>query len=267
MTRLKVKTNETLINGAYRHVGIVLAAPGRANSLEPVILGQLSDALDLARDRKAVFVTLRAEGRNFSTGGDVSSFLAASKAGDAERFSDQVVGLLQSIIHRMLALPAIIVTGAQGAITGGSAGLIFASDLVVLADNAFLQPYFSRVGFSPDGGWSALLPERLGAGRALQIQLTNARIKADEARRLGLAEQVTSEQTLNRSLDSLLAGLAEDHDPPAMLAAKRLIWNEARLGQIRTGLEAELTSFKQHIATPATRRGMQRFLDQLSEAV
>lgn len=267
MTRLKVRTDETVIKGAFRHIGIVLTASERANSLEPDILRQLSEALDLAKDREAVFVTLRAEGRNFSTGGDVSAFLAASQASEAEHYSERVVGLLQSIIHRMLSLPAIILTGAQGAITGGSAGLIFASDLVVLADSAFLQPYFSRVGFSPDGGWSALLPERVGAGRALQMQLTNERIEAEEARRLGLAIQVTPALTLNRSLDSLLASLAEDHDPPAMLAAKRLVWSESRLARIQTGLEAELASFKRYIATPATRQGMQRFLDQLSEAV
>jgi len=267
VTRRKVMVDETDPRAGYRHVGITLAAPERSNSLEPEILSQLTDALDLARDRKAEFVTLRAEGRNFSTGGDVAAFLAAAQAGDATRYSDRVVGLLQQIIRTMLTLPAIVVTGAQGAITGGSAGLVFASDLVVLADNAFLQPYFSQVGYSPDGGWSALLPERIGAGRALQIQLTNERIDAETARHLGLACQVAPADTLDRTLVALMARLETDHQPPAMIAAKRLVWNEARLARVQTGLEAELASFKRHIATAETRAGMQRFLDQLSEAV
>lgn len=267
MKRLKVKVVEADLGGGHRHVGITLAAPDRSNSLEPEILSQLADALVLARDRKAEFVTLRAEGRNFSTGGDVSAFLAAAQADNAERYSDRVVGLLQQIIRTMLTLPAIVLTGAQGAITGGSAGLLFASDLVVLADNAFVQPYFSQVGYSPDGGWSALLPERIGAGRALQMQLTNDRMDAEAARRLGLACQVAPADALDGALDALLAGLEKDHQPSAMIAAKKLIWNETRLARVESGLGAELASFKRHIATPETRTGMQRFLDQLSEAV
>lgn len=267
MRRLKVKVDEAKLGGGHQHVGITLAAPERSNSLEPEILSQLADALDLARDRKADFVTLRAEGRNFSTGGDVSAFLAAARAGDATCYSDRVVGHLQRIIHTMLTLPAIVLTGAQGAITGGSAGLVFASDLVVLADNAFVQPYFSLVGYSPDGGWSALLPERIGAGRALQLQLTNDRIDAKAAQRLGLACQVAPADALDRTLDALMDKLDKNHQPPAMIAAKQLVWNETRLARVQSGLEAELTSFKRHIATPETRAGMQRFLDQLSEAV
>lgn len=267
MTRTKVKVDEMSLPSGHMHIGITLAAPQRSNSLEPEILSQLTDALDFAKDRKAAFVTLQAEGRNFSTGGDVSALYQASHAGQAEAYGDQVVGRLQQIIRRMLTLPAIVLTGAQGSITGGSAGLIFASDIVVLSADAFLQPYFSQVGFSPDGGWSALLPERIGAGRALQVQLTNERITAEEACHLGLAQQMTPADAVAPTLYTLTADLAHDHDPAAMLAAKRLIWNETRLARIQAGLEAELASFKRHIATPAARAGMQRFLDQLSEAV
>lgn len=267
MSRSKVKVDETSLTSGHSHVGISLTSAERSNSLEPEILSQLADALDLAGERNAPFVSLRAEGRNFSTGGDVSTFFEASQAGSAEAYSDNVVGLLQQVIRRMLALPAIVLTGARGAITGGSAGLLFASDLVVLADDAFLQPYFSQVGFSPDGGWSALLPEHIGAGRALQIQLTNERLSAVEAHRLGLAQQIAPSDDVEQSLDELVVSLARDHDPAAMVAAKRLIWNEARLKRVHCGLEAELLSFKKHIATPATHAGMRRFLDQLSEAV
>jgi len=46
------------------------------------------------------------------------------------------------------------------------------------------------VGFSPDGGWTALLPELIGAARALAIQISNQRIGAQEAVALGLAQSV-----------------------------------------------------------------------------
>ncbi len=266
MSPQKVRVSEAPLPGGHVHLGITLAAPERSNSLEPVILSELADALDLARERQAAFVTLRAEGRHFSTGGDVALFYDASRSGNAESYSDEVVGLLQQVVRRLLTLPAIVLTGAQGAITGGSAGLLFASDLVVLADDAFLQPYFSTVGFSPDGGWTALLPERVGAGRALQIQLANERIDAHEAHRMGLAHRLVPAEALDETLESMAATLARDHDPPAMLAAKRLVWDAARLARVDARLDAELASFKRHIGTPGTRAGMRRFLDRLSEA-
>jgi len=246
---------------------LTLAAPARCNSLEPSILLELARGLDRARDEGAAVVTLRAEGRHFSTGGDVSAFLAACEAGNGDAYADQVVGLLQGIVRRLLSMPAIVLTAAQGAVTGGSAGLIFASDLVILAEDAFLQPYFTAVGFSPDGGWSALLPERIGAGRALQIQLTNERVDAAAACALGLARQTVPTAHLDTALDALTERIARDHDIDAMLDAKMLVWDDARLARIDTRLEAELRSFKRRIATAASLKGMRAFLDQRAEAV
>jgi len=33
--------------------------------------------------------------------------------------------------------------------TGGGAGFLFAADLAVLAPDAFVQPYYTRMGFAP----------------------------------------------------------------------------------------------------------------------
>jgi 2-(1,2-epoxy-1,2-dihydrophenyl)acetyl-CoA isomerase len=261
-----IQTSEAPLPSGHSHVGITLAAPQRSNSLEPDILLELAAALDDARDIEAAFITIRAEGRHFSSGGDVAAFYRASQTGQAEAYSDLVVGLLQQVLRRLLTLPAIVLTAAQGAVSGGSAGLLFASDLVVLADDAFVQPYFSRVGFSPDGGWSALLPERIGAGRALQIQLTNERIDAHKARDLGLAHEVVSADRLSETLNALTADLAREHDPAAMAAAKQLVWDAERLALLDSRLDAELKSFKRQIVKPATSDGMRTFLDQLSKA-
>ncbi len=245
-------------------VTLTLSAPARCNSLEPGILSELAAALDRARQAGALFVILRAEGRHFSTGGDVAAFDAAVRAGRGEAYSDEVVGLLQGVIRRLLTLPAIVITAAQGAITGGSAGLVFASDLAILSEDAFLQPYFAAVGFSADGGWSALLPERIGAGHALQIQLANERIAAARALDLGLAHRVVAAGELTEASEELVDRLAQDHVPSGMLAAKRLVWDEARLAAVDARLAAELVSFKRQIAAPETAAAMGRFLDQLA---
>ncbi len=254
---------ETLLASGDRHAALTLAAPTRCNSLEPSILEALGAAIDRARTAGAVFLTIEAEGRHFSTGGDVAAFAAEVEAGNLTEYSDCVVGALQDIIRRLLTMPAIVVTAAQGAITGGSAGLVFASDIVLLAEDAFIQPYFTHVGFSPDGGWSALLPERVGAGRALQIQLTNERIAAIDALSLGLAQRVVPSADLQGSLRALIDALSDNHVAGSMLAAKRLVWDDARLASVEARLGAELASFKRQITAPETALGMSRFLRDL----
>ena len=87
----------------------------------------------------------------------------------------------------------------------------------------------------------------------------NRRIKAKEAKRLGLVQAVVDEP----DLDDVIAGWeAEISDKSAatILSTRRLIWDEARVGRIEAGLAAEKREFLRLIGKPETRAGMQRFL-------
>lgn len=259
MTSAKVVMEEETLHGA-RLSRIRFAAPDRCNALEPAILTQLRDALHTCRSACSDFVALTAEGRHFSTGGDVAAFQAST---DRAGYADAVVGLLQGIVREMLTLPAIIVTGAQGATTGGSAGLLFASDFVVLTEDAFIQPYYAQVGFAPDGGWAALLPERIGPGRALRMQLENSRLSAAQALELGLAARKVPGYDLDAAVDRILTSLAENHSVAAMKAAKRLVWDERRIAAVAERLDAEHAAFRDLIVREDTADGMERFLNAL----
>ncbi|SFP97885.1 enoyl-CoA hydratase/isomerase family protein [Tranquillimonas alkanivorans] len=238
-----------------------LRAP-RSNALEP---GLLSDLRAAVRDAEVVAPTillLTAQGRNFSTGGDVAAFRDAAHAGRATEHADAVVPVLQDIVLRLVSLPSLVVTASRGAITGGSAGLLFASDLAVVAPDCFMQPYYARVGFAPDGGWTALLPDRVGAARALAWQVANSRLTAQDLHAHGLAHEI-AEEPENHAL-ALCARLAA-HDAAAMIAAKQLIWDAARRAALKARLDAEARAFRERIARPETLAGMERFLGGLAK--
>ena len=74
-------------------------AGGRANSLEPELLGDLVSALDRAEEQDAK-VILICGGRNFSSGGDVRGFHAATLDGSGQDYARAVVPLLQTIVAR-----------------------------------------------------------------------------------------------------------------------------------------------------------------------
>lgn len=238
---------------------ITLAGP-RSNALEPEILTSLCAALDAA----AASGTQRAlltGGRNFSTGGDVALFFKAAINGNAETYADSVVPLLQDCVLRMLEMPVIFAVAARKAITGGSAGLLFASDIAVLAPDAFVQPYYTTVGFAPDGGWTAVLPERIGAGAAARWLANDDKVTASALKGLALANAVDPEP--EAAAFQMLCRL----DVEAALAAKALIWDFERLAGVRRRLAAETAAFRDMIGRDSTRSKMARFLGLEAEGV
>jgi len=251
MSGLVSCSQEVLPNGepCFR---IAMNAP-RANALEPGLLTELHrafDALEQSGARKALITG----GRNFSTGGDVGRFFEAAQQGRAESYTEVVVPALQDLIIRMIGMPVVIAAAVRGAATGGSAGIVFASDLVAAAPDAFVQPYYGVMGFAPDGGWAALLPELIGAGPAQSWLLANHRHEAAELQRLGLVQAIDADPEA-RAL-ALLQGV----ETGTALETKQMIWNGARLAAVRAGLDAETAAFRKLIGRQETLSRMTEFL-------
>jgi len=233
-------------------VQIRMHAP-RANALEPSFLDSLHrafDELDETGSRRALLVG----GRNFSTGGDVGRFHEAAQSGDAQSYAQLVVPPLQALVMRMLEMPVVFAACIRGATTGGSAGLVFASDLVVAAPDAFLQPYYSVMGYAPDGGWTALLPELVGAGLARSWVMANRRNEAVELERIGLVDAIDAEP--EQRACAMLAEL----DTGTALATKAVIWNSDRRAAVEAQLDAEAAAFQSLIGRPETLERMRTFL-------
>lgn len=231
---------------------ITLHAP-RANSLVPAFLEDLHRALDQLESSGAPKALITG-GRNFSSGGDVGGFFAAATEGRAEPYARAVVPRLQDLVMRMIESPVIFASALRGAATGGSAGIVFASDLVAAAPCAFVQPYYGIMGYAPDGGWCALLPELIGTGPARGWLQANTRHQAEDLLRLGLVQAVDNDpETRARALlDAVETGTAR--------AIKVLLWTKARKAAVRAGLDAETDAFVDLIARPETLSRMTAFL-------
>lgn len=237
---------------------LTLNRPDRHNALVPELMDALVEAIaGLAKEPPSVLV-LRGAGRSFSTGGDVAAF-AALPRGARRHYAAGLVGCLNAAILALLDLPCPVIARLHGPVTGGSCGLIFASDLVAMGPRAFLQPYYVDVGFSPDGGWTALLPERIGSARAGAVQLLNRRIGPEEALELGLAQAVSDEGGIDTVIETWTATLAGKVGP-SLAATRALLMSPERRRSIAESLERERQSFLDLIETDETEAGMARFL-------
>lgn len=239
-----------------------LNRPERHNSLVPEMLEEILEALSLLRvNPEPRVLLLSAPGRCFSTGGDLAAFLAHWDAIDA--YARRIVGALNQVVLGLRELDIPVVVAAQGWTTGGSMGLILAADIVLLSEDARFAPYYCEVGFAPDGGWSCILPARIGPARAAEAQYRNRVISAAEALEWGLANRVVATAALVDTAEDTVAAIAAKQ-PSTLRATKRLLRGD--LSAWRAGLDAELEAFVENVQQPGVHERVQAFVAALHGA-
>ena len=233
---------------------IRLNRPARHNALVPGLLRDLRDALADERSRDANAVILAAEGRSFSTGGDLLGFW--KHRDDIAAYAQTLVGLLNEVVRAIYTHPAPVAAAVHGQVTGGSLGLLLAADRVFMTGEVSITPWYSEVGFSPDGGWTALLPDIIGRQRASHWLATNASVSAEECLSMGIAHELVADDVVEAALDwsRLITGksVASIRSTRALLSA-----NAEDIG---ARLEAERTAFVQQVQTREAINGIARFL-------
>ncbi len=238
---------------------LTLNRPERHNSLIPELLNELLASLSsVAADASIRVVLLKANGRSFSTGGDVQEFMRhAGTPARLERYARELVGLLNETILALMRFPVPVIACVHGIVTGGSLGLVLASDIALLTPEASFTPFYATVGFSPDGGWGALLPRIIGTKRAAEILFADTTLTAMDALALGLANRIVHREELESEALALATAIAQNHDG-VVASAKRLL--HRHIHDVATALEDERSRFVEQILTDEARSGMEQFL-------
>ncbi|MBI3523025.1 MAG: enoyl-CoA hydratase/isomerase family protein [Betaproteobacteria bacterium] len=235
---------------------LTLNRSARHNSLVPELLQSLLAALDAcAQDDSIRVLVLSHAGPSFSTGGDVHAFHQQGEK--IAEYAAELVGLLNQAIVRMASFNKPIIAAVDGAVTGGALGLVLACDIVLVSPRASFTPYYVDVGFSPDGGWTAMLPTLIGLARARSVQLLNSRISVEQALAWGMAAKLVPSDQMPDEATATAQVVARKVIGSVCNTRSLLRFDPARLAD---ALERERTLFVQQIVTEEAREGMQRFL-------
>lgn len=233
---------------------IVIDRPCRHNSLVPQLLTQLSESFRRVGRRSDVrVIVLKAVGKSFSIGGDLGAFCDHEQ--EIELFAEQLVGALNQAILSIDDCDVPVVVAVDGRVTGGALGLVLACDIVVVTERATFTPYYVDVGFSPDGGWTAILPDMIGRGRATAVQLLNDSISARQAVEWGIAYKLASSVQLDHAIAEITFRLVRKK-PGSMKSTKRLMRNTG----LRKGLDHERRMFVQKIGGREALDGLKEFV-------
>ena len=237
-------------------ITLTLNRPERHNSLVPELLEALIEKLDIiAASAKSLPVILTANGRSFSTGGDILGFYQNRE--DLVNYSTKLVGLLNATMLRMLKLPVPIIAAVHGIVTGGSLGLILAADILLLTPAASFTPYYGILGFSPDGGWTAILPAIIGLKRTSEVLMYNRTIHAEDALNWGLCTRIVPEDIIQLEARKIAQEISRQNIGSTR-ACKALL--NAPLEEIESKLQKEQDLFITQIQTEEAMQGITSFL-------
>ena len=144
-------------------------------------------------------VLLAADGRTFPAGADISEF------GDAPQKPS-----LPDLCDRVEACPKPVIAALHGTVLGGGLELAMAAHYRVAEETTLLGLPEVKLGILPGAGGTQRTPRLVGIKVALDMMLSGLPMKAVDAERLGLIDEISPLRTLR--LDA--AALAADVDAP-----------------------------------------------------
>jgi enoyl-CoA hydratase len=217
---------------------ITLNRPEKLNAISAELQQQLTDAFIRAdANAETSVVLLRAEGRSFCAGYDISAKEPRKDdwRSDATKAHEHLrVQLDFEIVPWTLRKP--VIASVQGHVMGGGCELVMLCDLTIAADNAtFGEP---EVRFSSVGP-AIVMPMIIGYKKARELLYFGDTIDAKTALELGMVNRVVPLAEL-REASLRYAKRLSMISPEALYATKRAINRGADAAGFRTALYAGL---------------------------
>lgn len=225
-----------------------------ANTLSTQVMDALEHVVDeLAAQDDVKTVVITGAGSFFIAGADIREISSIQSAAQGEAVTRKG----QSILHKIESLSKPVIAAINGTCLGGGLELAMACHLRVASERArFGQPEIN-LGIIPGFGGTQRLPRLVGKAKAIEMILTGDMINAQEARTLGLVNQVVPDGEVVRQAQGLAKKIASKGQ-----VAVRLALQSIELGAcepITDGLALESRHFGQVCETLDMREGIQAF--------
>ncbi|WP_020395161.1 enoyl-CoA hydratase-related protein [Thiolinea disciformis] len=238
---------------------VTMSRPAVFNAFDEIMVGELDQAFAaLAADASVRVIVLAGEGKHFSAGADLQWMQRASSASqewnlqDARRFA--------AMYARIETCPKPTVARVQGAVMGGGVGLTCACDMAIASENAAFSVSEAKFGILP-AVIGPYLINALGKRQAKRLALSTTRIKADEALRIGLVQQVVGLDQLDAAVDEAVSELLVG-GPQAQHEIKQL-YAQLEPGSFSADtIELTAQTISRVRGTEEAREGFAAFLDK-----
>jgi enoyl-CoA hydratase/carnithine racemase len=233
-------------------VAVITLANGKVNALSQELLAEIRRVVDeLDADRPGSVVVTGGD-RLLAAGADISQFGGPDEAA-------VIAAGFHSTLDALASLPRFVIAAVSGYALGGGCELALACDYRIASEKAvFGQPEI-LLGIVPGGGGTQRLPRTVGASRAKEMCITGRQVRAEEALRIGLVDEVVPHEELHDRALALAAEVAKGA-VAAQAIVKRLI-DDGLSTSLAAGLRLEREGFVEVFRTEDSQIGVASFLE------
>lgn len=230
--------------------------PKVLNALNSEVLKELDVAIDEMKNDKDIYVLIiTGVGKAFVAGADISE-MRDMNAEEGRLFAE----LGSKVFRKIELMEKPVIAAVNGFALGGGCEISMCCDIRIASEKAkFAQPEVG-LGIIPGFAGTQRLSRLVGTAKAKELIFTGNMIKADEAYRIGLLNNVTEVDKLMDEAMKMATKIASN----AQLAVRysKTAINRGIETDFETGNEIEKTLFGISFATNDQVEGMTAFLEK-----
>ena len=238
-------------------IGIItINRPKALNALNSTVLEELDKTLDAVDLQTVRCLILTGAGeKSFVAGADIGEMSTLTKA-EGEAFGKKG----NDVFRKLEIFPIPVIAAVNGFALGGGCEISMSCDIRICSENAvFGQPEVG-LGITPGFGGTQRLARIVGTGKAKEMIYGARNIKAEEAYRIGLVNNVYPLEELMPAAKKLAATIARNA-PIAVRNCKRAI-NEGLQVDMDQAVVIEEKLFGNCFETYDQKEGMAAFLEK-----
>jgi enoyl-CoA hydratase len=235
---------------------IIINRPKVLNALNIETIKEIINGIEeLENDKKIKVAVITGKGKAFIAGADISQMKNMTSL-EAKEFAEIGHNMLFKIENSRLPFIAAI----NGYALGGGCETLMACDICIASKNSKIGQPEINLGIHPGFGGTQRLPRLIGKMKAKELLLTGKNIDAEEAKRIGLINDVVEEEKLMEITYKIAENISKK-SPVQTQFIKSLV-NKGSDIDINTACSLEISHFSASFSTEDQREGMAAFLDK-----
>jgi 2-(1,2-epoxy-1,2-dihydrophenyl)acetyl-CoA isomerase len=187
---------------------ITFNRPDRKNAINAKMFQEIKEALDLiSEDREIRAAIITGAGDVFSSGGDFSMDFNQADAPESQEAAADVSQ--KNLVLKLVTTLKPIIAAVNGLALGAALNIALNCDLVYAAESAELGTFFMKRALPPEMSSSYLLPRLVGIHKAKELIFFGDKIPAQEAKSIGLINDVFPDEVFMEKVKELASRLAK----------------------------------------------------------
>jgi methylglutaconyl-CoA hydratase len=237
---------------------VTLNRPEKRNALSDEMIQGLKEALKAADGQSSIrSVVLTGAGAAFCSGADLSALKKIADASVSDNLDDARSLMELFLLIRQVRVP--VIAAVRGRALAGGCGLASACDIVLAESSATFGYPEVKIGFVP-AMVMAILRRNVSEKRAFELLTRGAVIGADEARTIGLVNQVFATKEFDLQVAGYLRGF-ESLSKSAVALTKNLLYQTdgiALVEALESGVDVNVIARM----TEDCKKGIAKFLNK-----